>query len=250
MKIVPMRIHHARSRPRRNAFAYRVCGVAISTEDFRRGRKCALFSVDQPNLFSLRTRDYADGKTDPAQWLRNALRDFEITAADGRIVLLTLPRILGYAFNPVSFWFCFDREERLRAVLAEVNNTFGERHFYLCCHPDRRAIGRDDRLDVRKVFHVSPFLDIAGEYRFAFDCCADRIAVGIDLIDEKGLLLATSMRGAPMPLSSLRLLAVLAGLPLQVFKVIGLIHWQALKLALKGVRYRRKPAPTAAIITK
>jgi DUF1365 family protein len=249
MQIVSMRIYHARSRPRRNSFAYRVFGVAVSTEDLRRGRKCTLFSIDEPNLFTLRTRDYADGKTDPAQWVRNALGGFHISAADGRIVLLTLPRILGYAFNPVSFWFCFDRDERLHAVLAEVNNTFGERHFYLCRHPDQRAIRRGDRLAVRKVFHVSPFLDIAGEYRFAFDYCSDRIAVGIDLIDEQGLLLATSMRGAPMPLSSLGLLGCLASLPLQVFKVIGLIHWQALKLTLGRLPYRRKPAPPAAIIT-
>ena len=249
MQIVPLRIFHARSRPRRNAFAYRLCAVAIHADDFRKGRKCALFSIDEPNLFTLRTRDYADGKTDPVQWVRNALEGFQIAAADGRIMLLTLPRIFGLAFNPVSFWFCFDDGGCLRAVLAEVNNTFGERHFYLCCHADRRPIGRTDRLGVRKVFHVSPFLDISGEYRFGFDCSARRIAVSIDLIDETGLALATSLWGAPMPLTSSRLLAALAGVPMQAIKVIGLIHWQALKLMHKGVRYRHKPVPPAQTIT-
>jgi DUF1365 family protein len=249
MQIVPTRIFHARSRPKRNRFGYGICAVAIEAEEFRKGRRCLLFSIDAPNLFTLRTRDYADGKTDPVDWVRNALADFQIAAADGRIVLLTLPRILGYAFNPVSFWFCLDRHERLRAVLAEVNNTFGERHFYLCCHPDHRAIERDDRLGVRKVFHVSPFLETAGDYRFAFDFAAEQIAVGIDLIDEAGLALATSMRGTPQPLTSLRLLRALAGIPLQAIKVIGLIHWQALKLAFKGVPYHRKPPPPAAAIT-
>jgi DUF1365 family protein len=249
MQIVPMRVSHARSRPRRNAFVYRVCAVAIGADDLRKGRKCALFSVDEPNLFNLQTRDYGDGKTNPVQWVRKTLDDLQVTVADGRIVLLTLPRILRYAFNPVSFWFCFDRRERLRAVLAEVNNTFGERHFYLCRHPDQRPIMRDDRLRVPKVFHVSPFQETAGEYRFAFECNDRRIAVGIDLLDETGLALTTTMRGAPRPLSGFGLVKGLASSPLQGIKVISLIHWQALKLALKGVPYRSKPPPPASIVT-
>lgn len=249
MQIVPMRIFHARVRPKKNAFAYNLCYVMISGDAFCKGRKSTLFSVDRANVFSLRSKDYGDGRTEPTRWIRDTLRRFQIYAADGRIVLLTLPRIFGYAFNPVSFWFCHDRDHGLRAVVAEVNNTFGERHFYLCCHPDQRAIGCRDRLKVRKVFHVSPFLDVSGEYDFGFDCKAPGISVNINLVDENGIALATSMSGAPQPLSSLRLLASLALFPLQMVKVIGLIHWQALKLYLKGVPHHPKPAPPAATVS-
>jgi len=249
MQIVPMRIFHARARPKKNAFAYNLCYVTISSDEFREGKKNPLFSVDRANVFSLRSKDYGDGGPEPAKWIRDTLRRFQIHAADGRIVLLTLPRIFGYAFNPVSFWFCHDRDDGLRAVIAEVNNTFGERHHYLCSHPDQRAIGCRDRLRVRKIFYVSPFLDIAGEYDFGFDCKPPGMSVNINLIDEKGVALVTSMSGVPLPLSNLRLMAILALFPLQMIKVIGLIHWQALKLTLKGVPRHAKPAPPAVPVS-
>lgn len=250
MQIVPMRIFHARTRPKRNAFAYSLFYVTISDEEFCAGKKCALFCVDSANIFTLRSKDYGDGRSEPASWIRDILKRFGIAAADGRVVLLTLPRILGYAFNPVSFWFCHDRDEGLRAVVAEVNNTFGERHFYLCCHSDHRTIERDDRLEVAKVFHVSPFLKIAGDYRFGFDCKGGFLSIDIALVDEQGVALATSMRGTVQPLTDLGLMRVLARFPLQMIKVIGLIHWQALKLYLKGSRYRAKPAPPAALVSR
>lgn len=249
MQIVPMRIFHARAKPKKNAFAYNLSYVMISDDEFCRSKKTALFSVDRSNIFSLRSKDYGDGCTEPSRWIRDTLRRFQIQTADGRIALLTLPRIFGYAFNPVSFWFCHDRDNGLRAVIAEVNNTFGERHFYLCCHPDQRVIGCRDRLRVRKIFYVSPFLDIAGEYDFGFDCKAPGISVNINLMDENGIALATSMSGSPRPLSNLRLLAILARFPLQMIKVSGLIHWQALKLILKGVPRHAKPAPPAVPVS-
>lgn len=249
MQIVPMRVAHSRTRPRRNAFRYAVCYFAIPLREMTAGRKRALFSIDRANLFSLRTRDYGDGRTPPQLWVRRTLDGFGLAEADGEITLLTLPRILGYAFNPVSFWFCRDRDGALRAVLTEVNNTFGERHCYLCVHGDHRAIACEDQLEVRKVFHVSPFLEVKGEYRFHFACDAQRIAVHIDLHDEDGLKLSTAMGGRPRPLTDGGLLKILLGFPLQSLKVIVLIHYQAAKLYLKGVRPYRKPAPPAAAIT-
>jgi DUF1365 family protein len=250
MRIVPMRISHARAHPRKNAFAYKLGYVAITDEEFREGKKGALFSVNGPNLFSLRSKDYCDGRGEPVQWIRDALNRFHIAAADGHIVLLTLPRILGYAFNPVSFWFCHDRDGRLRAVMAEVNNTFKERHFYLCCHADHRPIGGNDQLLVRKVFHVSPFLETAGEYRFRFACDVERMMAHIDLFAGNKLVLATSMSGAPEELSDWRLIKMFALSPLQIVKVIGLIHWQALKLYFKGIRHHAKPLPPAAMVSR
>ena len=151
--------------------------------------------------------------------------------------------MLGYGFNPVSFWLCRDRAGALRAVLAEVNNTFGERHSYFCFHDDHRAICAGDRLSARKMFHVSPFMKVEGRYAFRFSTDGNRVAVTIDLEDDEGLLLRTAIVGRPSALSTRSLLALLARNPLYPFKVIGLIHYQAVRLFLKGVRHFRKPAP-------
>jgi DUF1365 family protein len=241
--ILDASISHARHRPRANRFCYRAAYFAIPAGDLREGRHGRLFSIDRPNLFALRTSDYGDGHLAPEARIRRILAEWNLPDADGEIVLLTLPRILGYVFNPVSFWFCFDANGRLRAVLADVCNTFGERHSYLCFHEDHRPIAPGDTLRTRKIFHVSPFIDVKGEYRFRFACSGDRIAVSIDLFDEAGLLLSTSIGGALRPLSDGALVRSLLGNPLLPLMVIGLIHWQALNLYLKRIGRFRKPLP-------
>jgi uncharacterized protein len=241
---VPARIAHARVRPRRNAFRYALCYVAISASEWKQGTYHGFFSIDRFNLFSLRSCDYGDGCSPPVEWIRGILALHGLERADGEIVLLTLPRLFGFAFNPVSFWFCLDLEGNLRAVIAEVNNTFGERHCYLCHHDDQSPISRRARLVVRKVFHVSPFMDLEGAYRFRFDYASPRIDVQIDLMGREGLLLTTAMSGAMRPLTALSLLYTALVYPLQTMKVVALIHYQALKLYLKGLRhYPKPPAP-------
>jgi DUF1365 family protein len=128
------------------------------------------FGVERARPLSLRFRDHGarDGSP-PEPWIRGLLAAEGITAADGEVVLQTFPRIFGFVFNPVSFWFCHDREGALRAVLAEVRNTFGDHHNYLVAHADQRPITAADTLTARKLFHVSPFFPVAGEYRFRFD---------------------------------------------------------------------------------
>lgn len=250
MQLVPMHVAHARNRPRRNAFRYAVCYLAISLQEIDERKRTALFSIDRMNLFGLRTRDYGDGRAPPAQWIRTVLDGYGLYEADGVVTLLTLPRILGYAFNPVSFWFCFDRSDRLRAVLAEVRNTFGERHCYLCFHEDHRPILREDRLNVHKVFHVSPFMEVKGSYRFRFDIGTERIAVGMDSYDDIGLILSTSLGGRPQILNDRGLLKVLFSYPLQIVKVVALIHYQAVVLYLKGIKNYQKPLPPRATISR
>jgi DUF1365 family protein len=250
LELVDARIFHARLRPKKNSFRYRALYLLIDadalSQPFRRG----LFALDRFNLFSLRSRDYGDGKTRPADWIRDVLRQWNIEDAGGAVRLMTMPRMFGYAFNPVNFWLCFDRGNGLRAVLAEVSNTFGERHSYLCFHEDRRAIAPDDVLHARKVFHVSPFLEVRGEYAFRFSAARDSVAVAITHSDDDGLMLTTSVGGPVAPLTSWRLLRALLTNPLYPFKVIGLIHYQALRLFLKGVRNFRKPAPPAESISR
>jgi len=250
MQRVRTLVAHARTRPRRNAFHYKLCYFAIPVREWEPGSRKVFFSIDRPNLFSLRSSDYGDGTTPLADWIGGILAAAQLTEADGDIVLVTLPRFLGYAFNPVSFWFCLDREKRLRAVLAEVNNTFGERHCYLCFHETHEPIVKSARLVVRKIFHVSPFMEVKGSYRFRFEYEPDRIAVRIDLLDEDGVILSTSMSGSPQPVTAAGLTKTALAYPLQTLKVVALIHYQALKLFLKGVRNYRKPAPPEMFVSR
>jgi hypothetical protein len=182
------------------------------------------------------------------RWVRDVLARARVVEADGEIVLVTIPRILGFAFNPVSFWLSFDRASRLRTVVAEVNNTFGERHFYVCRHRDHRPITPHDRIAAEKVFHVSPFMKVEGHYVFTFCYDASAFRARIDLYDGQGLILATSMAGQRRPLTAARLVLASFANPMVMLKVLGLIHYQALKLWAKGVAVVRKPpAPRESV---
>lgn len=170
--------------------------------------------------------------------MRGVLKQERIEEADGDIVLVTMPRHFGYGFNPVSFWFCLDIPGHIRAVLAEVNNTFGEHHNYLVAHEDGRIIEESEWLAVRKVFHVSPFLRIEGEYRFRFSYSSDRIAVWINNILPEGVVLSTYIKGVRRALTSYSLLSSALRYPLISLKVIFLIHYQAVKLFMKKLRFK------------
>jgi len=249
IRLVNARVFHRRTRPRENSFRYGALYLTLPVSALNAPKRSGLFSVDRFNLFSVRSSDYGDGASKPEPWIRGVLREWGVTEADGDIVLMTIPRLLGYAFNPVSFWFCLDRAGSLRAVLSEVNNTFGERHSYICFHPDRRAIEPWDVLKAQKVFHVSPFIKVAGEYSFRFTVEPDKISVAITLTDAEGVLLQTSVGGNCQPMSSARLITTFCRNPLYAFKIIGLIHYQAVKLFLKGIRHFHKPSPPAATIS-
>lgn len=250
MQIVPAVIAHARPRPQRNAFRYRICYFAVPLSRWTRGRVGTLLSIDRFNLYSLRSADYGDRRMPPAKWIKAVLSEHNIVEADGEVLLLTLPRLMGYAFNPLSFWFCLDAAGQLRAVLAEVNNTFGERHCYLCVHPDHRVIRAEEWLDVRKIFHVSPFMEAKGFYRFRFDLNDDRIAVAINLFDDSGLLLTTSIDGRRYALTTAAQIRSLFAYPLQTVMVVVRIHYQAAKLFWKRVGHYRKPAPPQELVSR
>lgn len=241
---------HARHRPKRNAFAYRVPYLAIGERTLTGGERSGVLSIDRGNVFSVRTKDYgvAGGLTGTA-FVRDVLMRYRINEADGDVVLVTMPRMLGFAFNPVSFWLCPDKASRLRAVIAEVNNTFGERHFYVCKHSDHRPIEPQDSIEAEKVFHVSPFMPVDGHYRFTFSWSEGSFGARIDLHDAQGLILTTSMAGKREPATSWRLVRGLLANPLLMFKVLGLIHYQAVLLWAKGVRHFRKPPPPAEQIS-
>jgi DUF1365 family protein len=244
-------VMHRRLRPAAHRFVYPVYFLRLPLSQLTRSRSAwgGLLSINRWNLLSLHYADHGDGG-DPLAWIRALLAREGISAADGEVVLQAFPRVLGYVFNPVSFWFCHDRAGALRAVLAEVNNTFGERHSYLLAHPDQRAIAEGEQLETRKVFHVSPFCSVRGGYRFRFLHREDRTLARIDYADEQGDLLHTSVSGRARPLSAASLARAFFGYPLMTLGVVARIHYQALKLWAKRVPFFSKPIPPVEEVTR
>jgi len=208
-------------------------------------RRPRLFSYNHGNVMSVLDRDHGGpkGRGTGAEWVRQVLSAHALHAAKGRIELLTLPRVLGHEFNPVSFWLCHGKDGSLRVVIAEVNNTFGDRHSYLCRHPDQRPIEATDILTATKIFHVSPFQPIAGGYRFRFDIRPDKVGVWIDYAagGEEGLY--ATLTGPRRPLTNRAILKSLFRRPFGSRRVLALIHWHAIWLFLKGAKYRARPEP-------
>jgi hypothetical protein len=198
---------------------------------------------------SFRCADHGDGTTPLEAWARGLCRQAG-TDADGAIWLHAFPRVLGYAFKPVSFWFCHRADGALVAVIAEVNNTFGERHCYLLSEADGAPLAQGREMRASKVFHVSPFCSVTGEYSFRFFNRADRAIARIDHHDAEGPLLLTSLSGELVPADRRAVRRALFGQPLFTIGVIARIHWQALRLWLARVPFHRKPEPPEAFVSR
>ncbi|MCG6904367.1 MAG: DUF1365 domain-containing protein [Rhodobacter sp.] len=200
-----------------------------------------LFSRNRFNLASVHDRNHGGtpGAGRGAAWARDVLAERGVH--DVALMLLTQPRFLGYVFNPVSFWLAMDGDG-LRAVIAEVNNTYGDRHSYFCANPDLAPIRGSDRIVAAKILHVSPFQDVAGDYAFAFDIRPGKIAIRIDFRNGDAGLVAT-LAGPRAPLSNASILIANLRRPLGALRIVALIHWQALRLKLKGARFRARPSP-------
>ena len=207
--------------------------------------RAPLLGIERASVFSFRNRDHGARDGSPLlPWIQTLLRAQGLAElCDGEIVLQTMPRIFGFVFNPVSFWLCHDRAGALRVVLAEVSNTFGERHNYLVHHPDQRPIVAGDELRATKCFHVSPFFPVRGEYRFRFEQRGAVHAVSIDLWDGGELQLSTRLSGRAQALDGGAMRKWLARQPFMTLGVVARIHWQALRLALRRVSFFRKPPP-------
>ncbi len=238
-KILFGTVMHGRLFPKRNSFSYGIYYLSFALSEIGAlPIACNRFS---PLSFYDRDHGNCDGGN-LISWARGILNEYGIKEADGEINIVCMPRVLGYTFNPVSFWMCHDASGILRAVLCEVHNTFGERHTYLCAHDDHRAIGSSDVLVADKIFHVSPMLKREGHYTFRFDVREEKFGVWIDFYDENGKKqLITSLIGNLEPMSAHTLRKAFWFYPLVTFKAIGLIHWQALKLLIKGIKYIPKP---------
>ncbi len=227
------KVMHNRLFPKENTFNYGVYYLVLPLPAANIPGRLASFHAGDVGK--------RDGQ-DPTPWARGVLADYSLNEITKQIVLITMPRVLGQVFNPVSFYLCLDGDATLRAVLCEVHNTFGEQHSYLCANPDHTPIVADQWLEADKVFHVSPFLQRNGTYKFRFNLQTDRLGIWIDYYDaEKNKQLITALTGVLIPLTRQNLNRAFWRHPLVALKAIMLIHWQAIKLTMKRIRYITKP---------
>ncbi len=223
-------------------FRYRYRAVLLDLDDLPAlDARTRLFAYNRRGPVSLHDADYGPRDGSPLRpWVDGVLRERGL-AADGRVLLLTVPRVLGHAFNPLSVWYCLDRDEQPRAVLCEVHNTFGEAYTYLL-HRDGEPLAFPIHSQATKVFHVSPFLPLDGEYRFRLSEPAEHIAVSIGYHGPEGRRLAASQTGERRPLTDAALARLLT-LPPPGWRALAGIHWQALKIYLRGGKYHPRPEP-------
>ncbi len=247
-------VRHTRLKPARNAFNYPTYFLMLPMRSLHRptGAEPATRSTlahNRPAALSFFDRDHGDGSDNALQWLDRLLLREGVEDALGEVWLHTYPRVLGYTFKPVSFWYCHRTDGTLRAIVVEVNNTFGERHCYLLDEPQ---YGQE--LTADKVFHVSPFCTLEGGYRFRFlhidNDGLKKTVARIDYDDAEGPLLETSVSGTLEPVTAASLRKALWGYPAMMFGVIGRIHWQAFKLWCKRVPFIRKPKPPEIFVTR
>jgi len=229
-------VFHRRIRPKEHKLRYRVFSLLIDLAEIPElSKRLKLLRFNRRGLFSFRESDHGDGETPLRDWVERQLAEAGLAISGGRIAVLAYPRMLGYVFNPLSVFFCYDHNHRLAAILYEVANTYSERHTYVIPVENAAAI----RQSAEKVFYVSPFLPVEGRYEFAIEPPENAVGISIRLVDREGLLLAASFRGDRKPLTDRTLAAAFLRYPLMTLKVIAGIHWEALKLWRKGIPFRR-----------
>lgn len=255
-------VRHHRLRPAANRFNYGVFFIRVPLRSLGNAsvsasqNGCRLFSRNRFNLMSFYDKDHGDGQQALLPWIDNLLKSENVTDATGEIWLQSFPRVLGYVFNPVSFWFCHREDGELRAIVCEVRNTFGEKHIYLLDTGAAQKYGQE--LTAKKIFHVSPFCAIEGKYRFRFmqatrqigDAIRLQHVARIDYDDDTGPLLLTSIAGGENSLSNQLVAWALLRYPLLTFGIVARIHLQALYLWIKRVPFFSKPIPPAKEVSR
>jgi DUF1365 family protein len=241
-------VMHHRLRPREHTLRYRVFWMLLDLDELdQMSRSLRFFSRNRFNLMGFHDADHGDGSETPLRVQATRLLERRgVDIGSGAIRLLTMPRVLGYVFNPISLYYCHRPDGALAAMIYEVTSTFRERRAYvLPVAPEDGRVGRIDQA-TGKGLYVSPFMDMDMRYAFKGSVPDDRLELAIDGLDSQGLLIATAMRGRRRALSDRAVLAAMAAMPLLTIKVVAAIHWEALKLWLKGVPLTRKP-PAEAI---
>ena len=232
-------IMHHRFFPKTNSFRYKSTYISFPISKIKSLKK-TLFSLNGFNFFGFFESDYGDNNRATEKkidaWINSILAENNISNIS-EIVLVSHPRVLGYAFNPVSFWLCMNAKNELIAVLSEVNNTCGQKHNYLCFKDDLTAINSNDWLESKKEFYVSPFMKVEGNYKFRFEYLENHINFYINYVVDDQLKLSTSLKCSFKEFSNKNLLLSFAKMPFFTFKTVILIHYQALKLYLKSIKF-------------
>jgi len=249
--IVAGEVMHRRTRPSAHAFTYPAFCLRLPLSQLS-ALPARGVAWNRHGLISFHDRDHGPRDGTPlAEWMRQLLARERIEA-NGEIVLYAFPRTLGYVFNPVSFWVCHQENGSVAAVLAEVNNTFGETHHYLLAHPQGEPLRSGETLSARKVFHVSPFCDVKGHYTFRFHFGPERWLARIDYFDGDGesVLLETHVPGKVQALTSSAARGLLWRYRWFTLAVVARIHWHALRLWAKRVPFFTKPVPPESLLTR
>ena len=243
-------VMHRRVFPVRYRFAYRVFSLLLDIDqvDAAAGG-AAVFSHNRFNLLSFHDADHGprDGSA-LRPWIDGVLARFGVDLDGGRVELLCFPRVLGFVFNPLSVWYCRHGDGSLRAVLLEVANTFGERHGYLL-HERGAPLAWPVRQSRGKCFHVSPFVGMQADYQFRLGEPDERLEVGIREFEGGRLMLVAAQVAAAEPFTTARLVRATAAIPFLTIKVVAMIHWQALKIWLRGATFFPKPPPPREEVT-
>ena len=250
-RLFSARVMHARMRPFFHKFTYRVFTGYFDIDELPKASgQLKFFSYNRFNLFSIRTSDLGarDG-SDIRHWVENLLNERAVELDNGPIRILTFPRILGYAFNPLSIYFCHHGSGELKAIIYAVSNTFGEHHNYVVPIDAEDSIRQHNGSDTlycherNKLMHVSPFIDMTPLYRFKVRVPNQRLSIMIKENDKDGELLIATMNGDAKPLNDYQLVMEFIKMPFMMIKVITTIHWEALRLWLKGAVFHRSPEP-------
>lgn len=236
-------VNHERLKPFHHRFSYQIFFMRFPLSRMNELEN-SVFSLNRFNLFSLHSKDYLDGSERSLESKIKEVLQKEGLTVTGEIVLQTLPRILGYGFNPVSFWSVYHQSGKLEAILSEVNNTFGDRHYYLLMNFDDYK-----NISTKKVFHVSPFFDIVGDYQFTFN----PKSISINYLDSEAgdpFFTSTMVEKSSLEYSVANLLKLFFRYPLMSFMVMVRIHWQATRLFLKKAQFFKRPDPPVDLLTK
>jgi len=233
------KVIHKRFKPRKHFFKYKVFSLFIDLSELDQiDKEIKLFSYNKFNILSFYDIDHGprDG-TSLIAWVKKNLNKNGINLKEINIKLLCYPRLWGYVFNPLSIFFIYDKSSNLISILYEVKNTFGEQHTYIF------KINDENKTFIhscKKKFHVSPFIEMNCQYRFKILKPENKLSVVIDQEDDEGKLLFASQDGFKKALNNRNLLFSFISHPLMTLKIIGAIHFEALKLWLKGVKLVKK----------
>ncbi len=240
---------HQRLRPKRHRLKYRLAQGLFDLDDLDDlAGRLRFLSRNRFNLFAFHDRDYGDGSGTPLRdQIETHLRGAGLAPDGGPIRLLAMPRVMGHIFNPIAIWFCHRRDNSLLAIIYEVTNTLKQRHSYLIPVTD----GADGtiRQSCAKMLYVSPFMDMDMAYDFAIRPPGEKVQIVVNGRDGEGPLISASFAGERRELTDGALMRLFFTFPLITLKTVAGIHWEALKLWVKGIRIRRAPAPPEAKVT-